>query len=277
MRYATVLVEVSDTEAAKRRIEFATTLACRFGAGISGIMGCWPKTPEVEPNETIGMVAEKLEQQRAISRCDIQVTEQRFRSIAQEQLDRVSFIGHLGTATDAIVSQSRTADLIVIGQNGEAEIAGGAADPQRLLQSCGRPVLVLPAEHGSGMLLETVVVAWRDCRETRRAVRDALPILLGAQQVIVVQASESDSLTDVRAGTADVAAYLGEYGVRARPVAFHARGTHSPAQFESFARREGAELVIAGGFCRRRLHDQALPDETARMLTAYSIPCLLSA
>lgn len=277
MRYATVLVEVSDGKDALARAEFAAALAGSFGAGIIGVMACWPDVPAVEPNATIGMVAGLLEQERAATRCEIQLAERRFRAIAQERAAQVSFVGHLGTATDAIIGRSHVADIVVIGQNRDADIARGSADPQVLLERCGRPLLVLPAGPDAVALPETAVVIWHDGREARRAVRDALPLLQAARQVIVVQASEGDSLAEARMGTADVAGYLGRYGISARPVALRGNGRRSAEQLEDFARREGAGLVVAAGFARRRLLDQVLPDGAARMLTSCGIPCLVSA
>lgn len=276
MRYAMVLVEISDDEEALRRAGFAAVLAERFGAGLVGVMACRPESPTVEPNATSGMVAELLELQRDISRCEIKLAEQRFRAIAGTRIERVSFAGYLGAATDAIVGHARAVDLVVIGQNKEAETSGGAADPQALLERCGRPLLVLPAG-ADASLPETVVVAWRDCCETRRAIRDALPLLQAARRVVVAQACESDSLAAARIETGDVADYLGRHGIRAQPAAFHAERRHAPVELEGFARSEGAGLIVAGGFARCRLLDQALPDETERMLTSCGIPCLLSA
>jgi len=50
------------------------------------------------------------------------------------------------------------------------------ADPGVILLRAGRPVLVAP-DTVAPLQLRRVVVAWKDTRECRRAVRDALPFL----------------------------------------------------------------------------------------------------
>ena len=54
----------------------------------------------------------------------------------------------------------------------------------------GRPVLIVPP--GAEFLrLNSVVIAWKDTREARRAVNDALPLLHKAREVIVVELLEA--------------------------------------------------------------------------------------
>src|SRR6187551_3958734 len=55
-----------------------------------------------------------------------------------------------------------------------------------LVLRAGRPVLIVPP--GAEFLrLNSVVIAWKDTREARRAVNDALPLLHKAREVIVVE------------------------------------------------------------------------------------------
>ncbi len=85
----------------------------------------------------------------------------------------------------AMAHLARSADLV---------IAGGAplkfsddyrvAQTAELLLQCGRPVLVVPPTGGK-LRGDAVVVAWKDTREARRAVADALPFLRAAQDVVV--------------------------------------------------------------------------------------------
>src|SRR4051794_41854404 len=55
---------------------------------------------------------------------------------------------------------------------------------------------------------QRVIVAWKDTREARRAVSDALPVLKAAEEVFVVAIGDETR----RAGVEDVAAYLLRHG-----------------------------------------------------------------
>jgi hypothetical protein len=76
-----------------------------------------------------------------------------------------------------------------------------------ILLRAGRPVLLVPdTAHSLG--LRRVVVAWKDTRECRRAVRDALPLLQEAKEVLLVAIGEHESHSQGKKTLADVGAYL---------------------------------------------------------------------
>ena len=58
----------------------------------------------------------------------------------------------------------------------------------------GRPVLVVPSA-AEFLRLNSVVIAWKDTREARRAVNDALPLLHKAREVIVVELLDEGART----------------------------------------------------------------------------------
>ena len=55
-----------------------------------------------------------------------------------------------------------------------------------LLMRAGRPILLAPPG-ATGLKLTRALVCWKDSREARRAVADALPILKASQAVDVVE------------------------------------------------------------------------------------------
>ncbi len=81
----------------------------------------------------------------------------------------------------------RAADLLITG----TQEGGAPLDRSRyvnvadLVLRAGKPVLV-GASTQDKLDLRTVVVGWKDTREARRAVQDALPLLRLAERVVVV-------------------------------------------------------------------------------------------
>jgi hypothetical protein len=79
----------------------------------------------------------------------------------------------------------------------------------------GRPLLVVP-ESCNWLDLRSVLVAWKDTAEARRAASDALPQLRKSSEVTIVEIVEGEA--DRAAAllrVEDVAAWLSRHGVRA--------------------------------------------------------------
>lgn len=277
MPYAHVLAEVSNSAEAMRRVDAAAALAAHFGSRLTGVVTRCPASFDVEPNATIGMVAEELERRRAEARSEIASMENVFRSIASRHLDRLALLGTIKPATDLFTQASRAADLIVIGQNGPREIANGAPDAEALLDTCGRPILVMPAACVISEPPANIVVVWSDTRESRRAVLDAMPLLEAASEVTVLQISEGDGGTEARCAVADVARYLMRHDIGARPLVLPANDRAAAVRLEEYALNAGANLVVAGGYARHRLIATELVANTRKMLISYRIPCFISA
>ena len=66
----------------------------------------------------------------------------------------------------------------------------GRRDPGLILLRAGRPVLVVP-DIIAPLALRRVIVAWKDTRECRRAVRDALPLLQQAKEVLLLEVEDA--------------------------------------------------------------------------------------
>lgn len=72
----------------------------------------------------------------------------------------------------------------------------------------GRPTLFVP-EYVSELRADRVVVGWKDTRKARIAVRDALPSLTEAAEVIVIEICTSDEQNAAHRRLRDVAKYAG--------------------------------------------------------------------
>ena len=99
-------------------------------------------------------------------------------------------------------------------------VVARVSDPQReaIFRELGihtvSPVL-LAADGFPSMAAESVLVAWKDVREARRAVADAMPFLTGAREVLVACIEEDDGMA-MADSAADVVRFLMRHGVKAR-------------------------------------------------------------
>ena len=115
-------------------------------------------------------------------------TEDRFRR-ATKRVRLVEWRSAIAEPTTYVLQQGRASDLVVVGRDRDDLVPDpllGHLDLVDFVMQAGRPVLVVPPNVGS-IKLKSAMVAWKDTREARRAVRDALPLLRKVQDVIVVE------------------------------------------------------------------------------------------
>ena len=104
--------------------------------------------------------------------------------------------------------------ITAVPEGGSVFDASRQVDMTELLMSAGRPVLIV-GEGVDKLDLRDVRVGWKDTREARGAVGDALPLLKLADHVTIVEIADDEELAEVKARTDDVANWLARHGVPA--------------------------------------------------------------
>lgn len=270
--FSTLLVHAEPGEASRHRVEAAARLARDLDARLIGL-GAETFEPLATTDvfmgysgaEWIGLVQDQI-------RKEIGQAESTFRrdaAGAEVEWRTLEDYPH-----KALIQLARAADLIVVGRRGR----GGptrTADPADVLMSAGRPVLLVPdgPDHLRG---ETVVVAWKDTRECRRAVMDALPFLQRAGDVVVLAVTPPDLVDAAAFELADVVANLQRHGVEARPLVTAAGPEGVAAELSRVARHNGADLIVCGGFGHTRLREWAFGGVTDDLLHRPDVFVLMS-
>jgi nucleotide-binding universal stress UspA family protein len=99
---------------------------------------------------------------------------------------------------DLITMHAYFTDLLIIGQiNHSAPIMNMPSDlVERVILTCGRPVLVIPHSGVFNSAGDRVMIAWKGGRESIRSVHDALPHLQKAQAVVIVEGKKTNEKSD---------------------------------------------------------------------------------
>lgn len=176
---------------------------------------------------------------------------------------------------DALVSLSRAADLIVISAAPRGAPGYRTANPADVVIRSGRPVLVVP-EGGRHLRGERVVVAWKACREARRALADALPLLQQAQEVIVHAVVPKDGMDLAAFEVRDVVEALSRRGVNARPSVSAGREANVPEELHRIADLNGADLIVAGAYGHSRAAEWVFGGVSEALLHRASVFVLMS-
>lgn len=175
--------------------------------------------------------------------------------------------------------QAHHVDLAVIGQPGGAGVGSArqTAIFEELLFQSGRPVLVLPWAGKANPTPRTVMVAWDSSGRAARALADALPLLRGADKVVVVVATGDQPGDDGNDPGFDIALHLARHGinVEARCVPL-GPDIHTADLLLSQAADLGAEMMIMGGYHHSRVREFILGGVTRKIMKTMTLPVLLS-
>ena len=180
-------------------------------------------------------------------------------------------------AVDALIAQSRRADLIVTSNVGEDNFGGRPFHiAERLIVETGRPVMLVPKSDVPASCGRRVLVAWNGSRESARAVFDALPLLQTAQHVKLLQVDTSEPAPVSGLSEVEVRNMLAHHGVRATSEALDLpRGTAATALI-SAVKAENADLLVMGGYGHWRFRELVLGGATHHVLRHMTVPVLMS-
>jgi nucleotide-binding universal stress UspA family protein len=278
MTFASFMVHVDAGPAAAARVDLAVDLVDRFGGTLIGVAATAPPPPVVESGDMVGssmvesdLVTVELQEVSArLAQC-----ERVFRSTAGSRNRPVEWRASLEAPTDFVARQARAADLLVIGRDRTSDDLYESLDPGRLLLKAGRPVLIVPADVGA-LRAERVVVAWKDTRESRRAVHDAIPLLQRAKEVIVVEACDRGDEFEAQKHVEDVATYLLRHRVTVGAKIFVHPRTSVARELIRHAVDEGADLVVAGAYGHSRLGEWMFGGVTRSLLASAPVCCLFA-
>lgn len=179
---------------------------------------------------------------------------------------------------DVVLEYARAADLVIAMQNDPDWPGNERLDvADRLAIESGRPVLIVPNAGSHERVGDKVLVAWNARREAARAVFDALPILLHAEEVKVVWVnpqSERERAQDVPAG--DICAALARHGVKCEAMDEVRPAAGVGETLLACAKDWGADLLVMGCYGHTRLREFVLGGASRHVLAHMSIPVLMS-
>ncbi len=276
MTYATVMVSLALDQPNTARLRVARELADRFEAALVGVAAAQFAPPLYF---TDGAQAQGLiDQGEASVRKRLGELEAEFRAATGSRAGRVEWRSAMDFPARYVAQQARSADIIVSGGRSPAfSDAFSLASPKDLVVQAGRPVLVAP-DGVDWLDLRSVLVAWKDTPEARRAVADSLPLLRKAKNVTVVEIPEQeDSGAAATARVADVVAWLARHGVAATArVSEMEPGEETTDHLEMIADDVAAGLVVAGAYGHSRFRELILGGFTQYLINQSARCVLLS-
>jgi nucleotide-binding universal stress UspA family protein len=212
---------------------------------------------------------------REVIEDNLRLAENIFRGVVVEQGGASTLWRSLAAyPTEAVIKLSAGADLIVMARP-DHDSRGACAEVGAVIMGAGGPVLLTPPG-GAGPIGETVVVGWKNTREARRALSDALPFLKRARRVLIANFDEPGAASATTEELEDVLSRLGRHGVAASIETMQAERTHPGDLLIRMAVQQGADLIVAGGYGHSRLQDWVFGGVTEILVTRSPVFVLLS-
>jgi nucleotide-binding universal stress UspA family protein len=273
MSYKSILVHVGDDPDVHNRLHAAFVLGERYGATVIGA-GAFAWDPYLDPflayadGETITALREVLD-------ADVATAEKTFKAAAAGYRHPVAWRAPLDYPDRAMNSLACAADLIVASRPADHRDERKFPPPSNLVMGAGLPVLLLPPA-GRDVRSANMLVGWKNTRETRRAVSDAMPLLQEADHVHVVQIAEHGVGEPDRAHLDDVVERLNRHGVFAEASVAPQLGASVVEDLSRIAQSRDCGAMVLGAYGHSRMREWAFGGVTADTLAASVIPVLFS-
>jgi nucleotide-binding universal stress UspA family protein len=272
--YAAVMTHVQADAEAAPRLACAVEIAKRFGASLRGVAAEMIQ-PLAFDGGFYNLEADWTNVMRETVETRLAAARERFGAATGEFGDCASFCSGLQLPVPALAAASRAADLIVAGGAPRSlHDAYRDCSPAELAITSGRPVLVAPPG-APPLAARQVLLAWKDTREARRAMSDAIPFFEQAERVVVAAICPEREAAAARIEVDDVAAALQRRGINA--VAKLVEHAH-PDGFQILrqASLEDADLVVCGAYGHSRLGEWVFGGVTADLLSQDQVYLLFS-
>lgn len=270
MSLASVMVYVDSQQQDEGQIAVAEGVANSFGAALLGVSAIATEPPFVAEGVIIEQTtADDLERMRAT----LSAKEAWFRRIVRLPSEKVEWRWAIGFPTEFLVEQSRAADLVVVRRSQPKAKSTHYLDAAGAMLRLGRPILAVP-DGVTALSGDRIVVGWKDAREARLAVRDALPFLTRASQVTIAEICTSSEQDSARDRVRDVARYLQRHGVNCQHEVRVHTAEPDAGYLVRLAADVGADLVVTGGYGHSRLGEWIFGGMTQSLLQ-QAPTCLL--
>lgn len=159
-------------------------------------------------------------------------------------------------------------DLFVLAQHGSGDHDWLLGEASLLL---GAPILAVPEFGVFDTFGANVLLAWAPRRECARAVRDAMPILQNADQVVVLRGDVDEDGRDIGIG-----AYLARHGVTAEIKHVTTDEISIGDAILNAVTDEGCDMIVMGAYGHSRIREMAFGGATRHVLRHMTAPTVLS-
>jgi nucleotide-binding universal stress UspA family protein len=266
MDIRTIAVAVDLETSASTALEAAIDLARQFNATLIGVGADEPSVVGVGMDGGVAALD--------FYRTELDEIQARFKAAEPKFLElagktRAEWRTFVASPERAMISTALSADLLVA----PATVSAVFGSPRRfnagdVILAAGRPLIVLSGS-AAKISSDKTIIGWKDTREARRAVADALPLLKKAKDVLAVTISEGEPELE-RQSLESLLAWLRNHDVTANSELVTDQDGFIDV-LESIARARRADLLVSGGYGHSRMREWLFGGMTRDLLEATDV------
>ena len=278
----TITVFMDPSASGDRRVALAASMARRWDAVLVGVyvkfkgVSHHPSMAYARSEKAIaGVIAHE---QRVADACECTTTEvgDHFRALCARLNVSCDFRPiHQDRTEQAAIINSLHSDLLIIGHP-EPNGLPDDLSAEKILVASGVPLLIIPNAWKGETIGSRVMIGWNASPEARRAISDAMCLLVAATSVtaLVVDPAERKWL-GAEIGC-DISQHLGRHGVHVDVEKAASRGRPIAEVILSRAMQLGSDLLVVGARNPAHLREILFGSAARTLLKKMPVPVLIS-
>jgi nucleotide-binding universal stress UspA family protein len=274
--YRNIVVQVDEKAPSEARIAAAADIASRFGATLTGMFLRSENIPAFIVGDafsavmTVEAFIEERDQKSAVAISEA-------RAIFEKAIGRsapdAGWIEVNGDEDASVLAAVRRFDLAIFPHLATSSFETHAISASTIAMGSGAPLLMLPDRGFPTPFGKKILVAWKESRESARALRDAWPFLSTASEVHFLTVSEDapDTFDQLQLRN------LSAHGCTNVFMHVDRNSDLSIANIiQRHAGRVGADLVVQGLYGHSRMRELFLGGVSREMIDSFDLPLLVS-
>ncbi len=264
-----VLVHLDHSERSQERLGLAVDLARRHKAGLVGVFA------ERGKAHTVGVVStwpsNAYREAAAASRESFEQATAGLTGAAWRDGDRGSDVEVMQVTSEI----AHCFDLVVLGQDtGTVQVPVPNGMAEQVILNSGRPGLVVPSAGHFKTVGRRPVIAWNNSRESARALHDAIPLIAGCEEALVV--TFTDQSEKEHESVKDCLCHLANHGIPARAECVLVDQVGVMDMLLNAVANNGADLLVMGAHAHYGFPYLHRGSGTSFILAHATVPVLMA-
>jgi nucleotide-binding universal stress UspA family protein len=180
-----------------------------------------------------------------------------------------------GRTTETAIINSLHSDLLVIGHPEPSGLPDDMS-ADRILLASGVPLLIIPNDWKGERIGDRIMIGWNASPEARRAVSDAMCLLVAADSVTALIVDPEGCKWLGQETGCDISKHLSRHGAHVEVEQVASKGRPIAEVILDRAGKAGTDLLVVGARNPAHLREILFGNATRTLLTKMPVPVLIS-